>query len=95
MPMGGIGTGTISLSGRGGLRDFELRNSPAKGFNPLAHSWRSAPRVRAGRSFSERFDGRMEFGAADGRARWFWSTGQAWGTLLQDLGKMAFTLSSI
>jgi uncharacterized protein (DUF608 family) len=34
MPIGGIGTGTISLAGHGGFRDFELHNSPAKGFNP-------------------------------------------------------------
>jgi uncharacterized protein (DUF608 family) len=34
MPIGGIGTGTISLSGHGALRDFEIRNSPAKDFNP-------------------------------------------------------------
>ncbi len=34
MPIGGIGTGTISLGGRGNLRDFENMNRPAKGFNP-------------------------------------------------------------
>lgn len=34
MPLGGIGTGTISLSGRGGLVDWEIRNSPHKGFVP-------------------------------------------------------------
>ena len=34
MPLGGIGTGTISLSGRGGLVDWELMNRPAKGFIP-------------------------------------------------------------
>jgi uncharacterized protein (DUF608 family) len=34
MPLGGIGTGTISLSGRGGLIDWELMNSPAKKFIP-------------------------------------------------------------
>jgi len=34
MPIGGIGTGTISLSGRGSLVDWEIRNSPAKGFTP-------------------------------------------------------------
>ena len=34
MPIGGIGTGTISLTGRGGLRDWEVMNRPAKGFNP-------------------------------------------------------------
>ncbi len=30
-PLGGIGTGTISLGGRGNLRDFEIQNHPAKG----------------------------------------------------------------
>ena len=29
-PVGGIGTGTISLGGRGNLRDFEIFNKPAK-----------------------------------------------------------------
>ncbi len=31
MPLGGIGTGTIGLGGRGELREFELQNHPAKG----------------------------------------------------------------
>jgi len=30
-PLGGIGTGTVSLGARGELRDWELANSPAKG----------------------------------------------------------------
>src|SRR5262245_436110 len=30
-PLGGIGTGTISLGGRGQLRDWEIFNRPAKG----------------------------------------------------------------
>lgn len=34
MPVGGIGTGTISLAGRGSLEDWEIMNRPAKGFNP-------------------------------------------------------------
>lgn len=34
LPLGGIGTGTVSLSGRGQLRDWEIVNRPAKGFNP-------------------------------------------------------------
>jgi uncharacterized protein (DUF608 family) len=34
LPLGGIGTGTISLGGRGNLRDWEIRHLPAKGFLP-------------------------------------------------------------
>jgi len=33
-PLGGIGTGTIALGGRAELRDFEICNRAAKGFNP-------------------------------------------------------------
>lgn len=34
MPLGGLGTGTISLSGRGALVDWEIDNRPAKGYAP-------------------------------------------------------------
>ena len=34
IPLGGIGTGTVSLGGRGQLRDWEIMNRPSKGFNP-------------------------------------------------------------
>ena len=34
LPLGGIGTGTISLGGRGNLIDWEIMNRPAKGYIP-------------------------------------------------------------
>jgi uncharacterized protein (DUF608 family) len=34
LPLGGIGTGTVSLGGRGDLRDWEIMNRSAKGFTP-------------------------------------------------------------
>jgi non-lysosomal glucosylceramidase len=34
LPLGGIGTGTVSLGGRGDLRDWEIMNRPAKGYLP-------------------------------------------------------------
>lgn len=34
MPIGGIGTGTVSLKGNGAIQDWEIMNRPAKGFNP-------------------------------------------------------------
>ena len=33
-PLGGIGTGTVSLGGRANLQDFEICNRPNKGFTP-------------------------------------------------------------
>ncbi len=35
LPLGGIGTGTVSLGGRGNLRDWELVNRAAKGYTPV------------------------------------------------------------
>jgi non-lysosomal glucosylceramidase len=34
LPVGGIGTGTVSLGGIGDLRDWEIVNRPAKGWRP-------------------------------------------------------------
>ena len=33
LPLGGIGTGVVSLGGRGNLHDWEIVNRPAKGFD--------------------------------------------------------------
>lgn len=35
LPLGGIGTGTVSLGGRGELRDWEIENVPGKGFSTV------------------------------------------------------------
>ena len=38
LPLGGIGTGTVSLGGRGELRDWEIMNVPGKGFSTVMKS---------------------------------------------------------
>ncbi|MFW5845760.1 MAG: GH116 family glycosyl-hydrolase, partial [Planctomycetota bacterium] len=44
LPLGGIGTGTIGLGGRGQLCDWECFNAPSKGFIPcLEHRWAPFP----------------------------------------------------
>ncbi len=35
LPLGGIGTGTVGLGGRGHLLDWEIMNRPAKGYTPF------------------------------------------------------------
>ena len=46
-PLGGIGTGSISLGGRGQLRDWEIMNRPAKGARPEDTFF--AIRIRSGK----------------------------------------------
>ncbi len=42
MPLGGIGTGTVSIGGRGDLRDWEIVNQGALGWKPVFNSGRGA-----------------------------------------------------
>ncbi len=61
LPLGGIGTGTVSLGGRGDLRDWEIMNRPAKGFVPLRG--RSGPFFAL---FTETADGQTATKAIEG-----------------------------
>jgi non-lysosomal glucosylceramidase len=48
-PLGGIGTGTVSLGGRGELRDWEIFNRPSKG-SVLPHTFFALRAAEAGRA---------------------------------------------
>ncbi len=57
MPLGGIGTGTISLGGRGQLIDWELRDHPDKGFAPTESFFALWTRDKAGHSTTRCLEG--------------------------------------
>ena len=78
MPLGGIGTGTVSLGGRGDLRDWEIMNRPAKGFIPglAEHDARGARpnppffalmvQTADGKTFAKALEGPLELAEYEG-----------------------------
>jgi len=60
LPLGGIGTGTVSLGGRGDLRDWEIMNRPAKGFNPGAPFFAVWGKSSDGKTFARALQGPVE-----------------------------------
>src|SRR5689334_538953 len=66
LPIGGIGTGTISLGGRGDLRDWEIVNRPAKGFKPRNTFFALYTRSKAGQSATRALEGRIDPGDYEG-----------------------------
>src|SRR5438067_9597342 len=60
MPVGGIGTGTISLGGRGNLRDWEMVNKPAKGYTPIHTHFALYAKPRSGKAVTRALEGPMD-----------------------------------
>lgn len=65
MPVGGIGTGTVSLGGRGNLRDWEVMNRPGKGFIPSGSGPGTTPFLavhvaRQGKQWTRLLEGPLE-----------------------------------
>lgn len=60
LPLGGIGTGTLSLGGRGDLRDWELVNRPAKGFKPRNTFFALFTRNQKGDVAARALEGRID-----------------------------------
>ncbi|HVF10577.1 MAG TPA: GH116 family glycosyl-hydrolase, partial [Abditibacteriaceae bacterium] len=60
LPLGGIGTGTVSLGGRGDLRDWEIVNRPAKGFTPQHTFFAIYARAGRGEAVTRALEGPLD-----------------------------------
>lgn len=60
LPLGGIGTGAISLGGRGDLRDWEIANHTAKGFRPGLGFLALRAQVASGRPVARLLQGPLD-----------------------------------
>src|SRR5262245_54460378 len=65
-PLGGIGTGTVSLGGRGDLRDWEVVNRPAKGFAPPNTFFALYARPAGGAAVTRLLEGPLEAASYEG-----------------------------
>ena len=89
LPLGGIGTGTVSLGGRGELRDWEIMNVPGKKYSTVT-TGNNAPffaiyaKPQTGEAMTTLLAGPLypqEYLHYEGRPGcYFWSNGYAWGT---------------
>jgi uncharacterized protein (DUF608 family) len=59
LPLGGIGTGTVALGGRGDLRDWEIVNRPAKGFAPPTSFFALYARPHGGEAVARALEGAL------------------------------------
>ncbi len=66
LPVGGLGTGCISLGGRGVLRDWELVNKPAYGYQPINTFFSLFTKDSSGKTITKCLEGQLPINAFEG-----------------------------